>query len=133
MQQSHPRHQRLVYRCSRSTHPLFSEPYRLDDATRYNSAFHHVNQYQDYPNRQSVPKPPPLTSSLSRKKPGITREDYLEVMKLVRGHGIRMRTAGPMVRVFGGHSRIPDVMNDFHVRETNPGFARNELGGFFMR
>jgi hypothetical protein len=62
----------------------------------------------------------------------MTPELYAEVMKLVRAQGLRMRTA-TTVRVFGGQKRLPDVMNDFHVRETNPGFARNELGGFFMR
>jgi len=25
------------------------------------------------------------------------------------------------------------VMNDYHIRETNPGFARNKLGGFYTR
>jgi len=125
--------QRLVYRCARSSQPLYNEPYRLDDATRFNSAQHQVALYQDYPNRSSVPKPPPLASPASRKRDVLTPELYAEVMKLVRGHRLRMRTAGPMVRVFGGQTRLPDVMNDFHVRETNPGFARNELGGFFMR
>ncbi len=123
--------QRLVYRCARSSHPLFAEAYRLDDATRFNSSNHQVNLYQDYPNRSSVPKPPPLTAPVKKRDP-ITPELYAEVMKLVRAQGLRMRTA-TTVRVFGGQKRLPDVMNDFHVRETNPGFARNELGGFFMR
>ena len=43
---------------------------------------------------------------------------------------IRVSTAGPYTQHLKSQKAL-DVMNDFHKRETNAGFARNQLGGFF--
>ncbi len=37
------------------------------------------------------------------------------------------------IKVVTKRGRVDFVMNDFHARATNPGFARNSLGNFYTR
>lgn len=136
---------------SRSVNPRYKHIHRLDDATRYDCSTFNVSHYQDYPNRAGTPKKSPGRRRNSSKK-AITSvsvgQDALK--KLVSGLSfssievrerlaaqvreapLRLKTAGPLIaKVAGG--RVSAVMNDFHVRETNPGFARNKMGGFYTR
>lgn len=143
---------RLVFSCSRSSNPQYRELHKLADTARYNSATHNVAHYQDFPNRAGTPiKPPPTRAQTSRgnqsapslqelyirsmltAEPLVSAEMKRRIAKMAQHSTIRLQKAVVHVREFHGSSRCGDVMNDFHVRETNPGYARNELGGFFMR
>lgn len=149
-----PKLKRLVFSCSRSANPRYPEVHRLDDTTRYNSAMCNVMRYQDFPNRSGTPIKSPrasLPASTSRSTPSLKTLKSSYIKSLVstqpllspsmkqRLEGLalsptaRLSTAGPTVRAIGSRYRCGDVVNDYHMRETNPGFARNELGGFFMR
>lgn len=49
----------------------------------------------------------------------------LKEMKLLREKSLQITR----------YSEIPSVpvYNDYHSRETNPGYSRNKLGGFFTK
>jgi hypothetical protein len=38
----------------------------------------------------------------------------------------------PMTK-FPGINQSGDVYNDYHTRQTNPGYSRNKLGGMYTR
>lgn len=53
-----------------------------------------------------------------------------DLMVKARDANLRISTAGPASQMVKAPNPR-DVMNDFHKRETNSGFARNQLGGIF--
>lgn len=138
-----------IHKPSRSLNPFYKKIDKLDDVTRYNSANFNVNTYQNYPNRQGTPIKSKRRKSTEGFKRSIspkvrlvrdlfgnqlnassekTRELFLRAVEAP----IRTKTAQiNVVSHGGGVSRA--VMNDFHIRETNPGFARNALGGYYTR
>ena len=142
---------RLVFSCSRSSDPQYSEVHRLADTVRYNSAMNNVAHYPDFPNRCGtpikLPNPPSSSStklysqpspqeryirSLMSSEPLISLETKRAIARMALQSTLRGQTAVLRMKALRG-SRPGDVLNDFHVRATNPGFARNELGGFFTR
>lgn len=140
---------RGFYYGSRSLNPSYAAIHKLDDVTRYNSAVHVVTRYQSSPNRCATPKKPTTQSGLVRslkKRPLSPRSFHLstimkstslvsleakrELMTKARCANLRISTAGPITQAVKAHNP-QDIMNDFHKRETNAGFARNQLGGIF--
>ena len=140
---------RGLYYGSRSLNPAYKEIHKLDDVTRYNSSSYNVTRYQSSPNRASTPKKPQSSGGLVRslkKRPPSPRTFYLtgilktaslvsldskkQLFGMARSANIRVSTAGPFMQSVKSQKAL-DVMNDFHKRETNAGFARNQLGGFF--
>ncbi|CAG9334757.1 unnamed protein product [Blepharisma stoltei] len=138
-----------LHQVSRSINPKYNKIDKLDDVTRYNSANYNVNLYQNYPNRCGTP----IKSSRKHHKPGY-KFDISPKVRLVRDlfdesfsispekkkelfikaveAPLRASSAQPKILCHkGGAGRA--VMNDFHIRETNPGFARNALGGYYTR
>ena len=140
---------RGFYFGSRSLNPTYPAIHKLDDVTRYNSARCIVTRYQSTPNRTATPKRP-ATQGLFvpslKKRPPSARTFYLttimrsasfvsptakqQLFDMARNATIRVGTTGPTLQRAKSHKAM-DVMNDFHKRETNAGFARNQLGGFF--
>ena len=146
-----PKVRRLVYSCSRSSNPRYPEMHKLEDTTKYNSSVYNVMHYQDFPNRSGTPIKSPRASeqgrifrstpslkqtyvnSLISTEPLVSPKMKRRLAELALSPTLRLQTAGPTVSAFRSSSRCGDVLSDYHMRETNPGYARNELGGFFMR
>ena len=143
-------HQHSYQWYSRSVNPRYREIHKLDDVTRYDSRVCNVTHYQDYPNRAGTPKRSPGRRRSAKRVSQSTTSHPDPILKMVsnlsfssseirdklasrvREGPIRLKTAGPLIaKVTAG--RDGAVMNDFHVRETNPGFARNKMGGFYTR
>lgn len=55
-----------------------------------------------------------------------------KLMTQAKEAALRVKTAVPMM-IRAGPGRLNAVINDYHIRETNPGFARNKFGGFYTR
>ena len=140
---------RGFYYGSRSLNPNYADIHKLDDVTRYNSAVHVVTRYQSSPNRAATPKKPTTQGGLVRslkKRPLSPRSFHLStIMKSAslvslqakrdltikaRSANLRLSTAGPSTLAVKA-SNPQDILNDFHKRETNAGYARNQLGGIF--
>jgi len=140
---------RGFYYGSRSLNPSYADIHKLDDVTRFNSAVHEVTRYQSNPNRAATPKKPDSQGGLVRslkKRPLSPRSFYLstimrstslvslqakqDLMAKARSANLRVSTAGPATLAMKAPNP-QDVMNDYHRRETNAGFARNQLGGIF--
>lgn len=136
---------------SRSINPRYRDIHKQDDVTRYDCSIHNVSHYQNYPNRVSTPKRSPKRrrqSAPRTDRPASPKEQYVqtllqdtslvspEVKQRLAVHAkeaaLRVTTAMPMM-VRNGPGRLNAVINDYHIRETNPGFARNKLGGFYTR
>lgn len=134
---------------SRSLNPIYPQIHKLDDVTRYNSANTIVTRYQDAPNRCSTPKrpnteglwvrslkkPPPsprtfYLTTMMRSASFVSPEAKKQLFGMARNARIRVSSQGPYMQKTRSQKAL-DVMNDFHKRETNAGFARNQLGGFF--
>jgi len=128
---------------SRSFNPTYNEVSKLDDVTRYNSSAHNVNFYQDYPNRQGTPiRPQRRNQSVSYRKPvpekvkflnSLFTDSNLKSKLFSTAAKANLRTSNNLriVKHTAGNNKF--VMNDYHNRETNAGFARNEAGGFYTR
>lgn len=136
---------------SRSINPRYRDIHKQDDVARYDTSVFNVSHYQDYPNRLSTPKRSPQrrrqSASRTERSPS-PQEMYVqtllqdaslvspEVKKRLatqaKEAALRIKTAVP-ITVRAGPGRLNAVMNDYHIRETNPGFARNKLGGFYTR
>lgn len=144
-----PRRRSLVY--NRSHNLSYPDIHRMDDATKYNTSVKRVTHYQNSPNRLGTPKKPPDTLRPVRARTFLrcglekSQDSYLtgimnswhirdkarkELTTLAQTARISFGNKGPMFRKVRGDRGL-DVYNDFHIRETNPGFARNEYGGFF--
>jgi hypothetical protein len=136
-------------RAARSLNPNFPMISKQDDITRYNSANYNVYYYKDYPNRASTPisrkcskSPKSYNKSISPNKKFVN--DLIEnsclisqnakknIMQKALSAQLRHHKAAPKLIVVDSGSK-GFVMNDFHKRESNPGYARNSSGGFFTR
>ena len=133
---------------SRSINPEFPQISKQDDVTLYNSANFNVYFYKDYPNRARTPiksespcRPLGYKHSVSPKKQFITTfmnyanvdpDVQRSIVKYAMDAPIRTDLSPPkLASVQPGSKRF--VMNDFHKRETNPGFARNSSGGYYTK
>jgi hypothetical protein len=122
---------------------------KLQDITRYNSWNYNVCLYKSSPNRGHTPikapgKPQTVNPNYSPRE--LQHEQMLlkmtksfenlpfENRKKILNQGAKMQlrkdASLPMMKAHRVN-KIPFVPNDAHVRETNPGFARNAFGGFF--
>lgn len=135
---------------SRSKEVTVPYLHRMQDKTLYNSANFNVYLYKNTPNRGSTPIKAPGTRTASGfLDPEKTNEAKL-LMRITNSYTnlpvttkkkiideasraqIRISTCLPKMSQ-SKVRKIPFILNDFHIRETNPGFARNDLGGFFTR
>jgi hypothetical protein len=135
---------------SRSKEVSGTYMHRVQDKTLYNSANFNVYLYRNTPNRGPTPiKAPGSRSSGGFLKTGKTEEVRM-LMNITKSFSnlpvgtkrkiideatkaqIRVQTSLPKMSQ-SKVRKIPFILNDFHIRETNPGFARNDLGGFFTR
>ena len=140
---------RKIFKVSRSLNPEFSQKSKQDDVTRYNSANYNVYFYKDYPNRAATPnktiskrKDLQYQKSISPKKIFLSKlmnESFIvskDAQKKILGSAmiaqIRYDRSPPRINIVTPGPK-GFVMNDFHNRETNPGFARNGSGGFYTR
>lgn len=146
---------RQTFDVSRSSNPKYSNLSKLQDVTRKNSTSFNVSHYQDYPNRKGTPIPIPskTTSKASPTKttprnistkanyvkslifsPEVNFSQRHKKMLYYRAVNAPLRpvSIGPIIANHGTN-KIGFVMNDFHLRETNPGFARNKAGGYYTR
>ena len=129
---------------SRSGNADYKELHKLDDVTRYNTSTFNVAFYKNTPNRDGTPLPiKHRNQTEGRKKTVSPKLKYLgEIIKKVpivekiyknalTFHPRNTTVAFPYVR----HSiRINTaVYNDYHIRETNSGYARNGFGGFYTK
>ena len=129
---------------SRSGHADYKELDKFDDVARYNTYTHNVAFYKDSPNRTGTPKPVGnRRGSLCKTKKITGKEKYLakiieqapfieKIYKKALGFRPRNTTINfPIIQ----HSikARKAVYNDYHIRETNQGFARNSYGGFYTR
>jgi hypothetical protein len=144
---SSSKNSKLKLKASRSINPEFPHISKLDDVTRYNSANFNVYSYKDYPNRSGTPinpgNKPRSIEYETRKSP---KKEYIK--DLMRNTGVASPEAKKLILVnalsaeLKVNASLPkittippgpegSVMNDFHKRETNPGYARNGSGGGF--
>ena len=133
---------------SKSRDPHFPSIAKQDDVTRYNSLTHRVAFYKNYPNRcgtpikterekckpsfrKSIPARTQKLNELFRKSAGDWSVDK-QLYKTALNANLRLGMALPsQTQHFTTGPGY--VMNDFHIKETNPGFARNALGGFYTK
>jgi hypothetical protein len=132
-----------VWPC-RSGNADYAEYHKLEDVTKYNVSVYNVAFYKNSPNRTGTPLPPtPAKTSKSVQKRVNPKDRYLgEILKKapfverIFQNAINFRPRNtqvtfPIVR----HSikAKNSVYNDYHIRETNSGFARNSYGGFYTK
>jgi hypothetical protein len=147
---SEVRKRTVFLRSARSVNPDYRNLDKLHDVTRFNSATYNVAHYQDFPNRQGTPiKAPRSPKSVERRTVHSPKYKHIKSMighkaplrtEVVNGliesamlAPIRATTAGPTITRHRS-GRLGGVINDYHSRETNTGFARNDFGGgFFTR
>ena len=129
---------------SRSGNADYKELHKFDDVTRYNTSTFNVAFYKNSPNRDGTPIPiKPKYSSTPKRKRISAKDKYLRaiikkapfvesIYKQALHFRPRNTTSGfPLVSHAIRTSTA--VYNDYHIRETNQGFARNGLGGFFTK
>ena len=134
---------------SRSKEILNAAMSKLQDITRYNSYKNNVYFYKSSPNRGDTPIKVPKTPKTGQEfyKPKKTNQE-LFLLNIARSFEniptetkkkfilqgtksqIRLGTTLPSMTEHR-ERKNPFILNDFHIRETNPGFARNDYGGFF--
>ena len=148
-QYSGGRSPRASFKASRSINPEFPHISKFDDVTRFNSANYNVYFYKDYPNRTGTPikserknKHLGFRRSMSPKKEHLMRlihnghETSTDFKQTILNHAmeapLRTDTSPPKVKLVAP-GPVGSTMNDFHKRETNPGYARNGSGGFYTR
>lgn len=139
-----------LFAVSRSFNPEYPNIDKLQDVTRYNSHAYNVTHYRDYPNRIGTPKKPSrsqtatmherlsVSPKLAKLRSLVTDIAPLgddvrrSLMKSALNSPMRLDSAGPKI-VQHGCGRLGFVMNDYHSRETNPGYSRNHQfgGGFY--
>lgn len=134
---------------SRSKEIIHAPINKIQDVTRYNSAKFNVYHYKSNPNRESTPIKAPSKTQTTQEflSPRKTQKEMmlLSIAKsfdnlpktvqqtfVVEGAKTPIRAHTSLPLISDHHSRkIPFILNDYHIRETNPGFARNDFGGFF--
>ena len=130
---------------SRSRDPKHPSISKQDDVTRFNSFNHRVAFYKNYPNRSGTPIKidRPQTKKAYRKSvsPRVHQlQRYFEqsgthnpeLFKQALNADLRAQRNMPSINAHPS-GPVSFVMNDYHNKETNPGFARNDMGGFYTR
>lgn len=131
-----------VFPC-RSGNADYKEMHKLEDITKYNASVYNVAFYKNSPNRSGTPiRPnPTLTPKTDRKisykkkylndiikEVPFVEKIYREALKFKpRDTNINL----PLVRHMGKTNIA--VYNDYHIRETNSGYARNTYGGYYTK
>ena len=140
---------RKIFKVSRSLNPEFSQKSKQDDVTRYNSANYNVYFYKDYPNRGGTPiktnskmkslkyqrnVSPKVTfiNRLMKENNAINPEAQKKILSSALSAQIRVDYSPPRINIVDPGPK-GFVMNDFHKRETNPGYARNGSGGIYTK
>jgi hypothetical protein len=130
---------------SRSGNPDYKELDKLDDVTRFNTSSFNVAFYKNSPNRNGTPLPP--HQSVKRptrvKKALSPKEKYLgEIIKKapfieeIYRNALNFKPRNTSVAFSLVRHRIKTntaVYNDYHIRETNSGYARNGYGGYYTK
>ena len=131
------------------TSSLNFEENKSSDKVLYSTANNLVTNYSSYPNRQGTPIRLPTLRRKSRRGTRTFAPSEQFVQALVHSHanignnlrGMLYATAmnanigkqNMQLRIVRHNpGRAGYVINDYHVRETNPGFSRNEFGGRFF-
>ena len=129
--------------------PKYESISKLDDVAKYNSSVNQVAFYKNYPNRSGTPikirkspEQPKVETSGNDKNRHLqkilqsTFTDDMpidpQLLKNALKAELRIGSTGPGINTHGNATNA-SVMNDFHNKQTNPGFARNNLGGFYTR
>lgn len=133
---------------SRSKEIFYEDAGKTNDKVLFHTNNNNVFRYHCSPNRDSTPiKPPPraqttgflsrrqskqemMISTMASKFTNINQQRKQEIIDLAKISSLRYSESLPKL-VSLGSRRLPFVINDYHIRETNPGFARNDLGNFF--
>ncbi|CAG9331929.1 unnamed protein product [Blepharisma stoltei] len=133
---------------SRSKEIFYDDIGTTNDKVLYNTTHFNVFRYQCSPNRDETPIKPParaqttgflrrrqsrqelMLSTMASKFSNIDPRKKQELIGLAKTTKLRSDESYPRL-VSHQSRRLPFVMNDYHIRETNPGFARNDLGNFF--
>lgn len=129
---------------SRSGNADYKELHKFEDVTRYNISTFNVSFYKNSPNCDGTPLPIKPTYSLTPKRKRISPKDkYLgDIIKKApfvesiykQALTFRPRNTSALFPLVRHAIRTnPAVYNDYHIRETNQGFARNGLGGFYTK
>ena len=134
----------VVY--ARSREHFFKNNGLYEDKTKYAAAHHQVCAYKSFPNRASTPLKSPFSPSTKLpqlRTPGKSHHPYVasvmgsfasvpaaEKKRLLGAVKTFSIPEGPRI-VMHKEGTSKSVANDYHNRETNPGFARNDLGGMF--
>jgi hypothetical protein len=133
---------------SRSKEIFYDDIGKTRDKINYDSKACNVFRYQCSPNRDATPIKPPkrvqTTGFMSRRKSkqelmvlsmaktfsNIDEKKKQEIIDMAKCTNLRYSESLPR---FTGYKsrRLPFVINDYHIRETNPGYARNDLGNIF--
>ena len=132
-----------VWPC-RSGNADYIEHHKLEDVTKYNASVYNVAFYKNSPNRQGTPLPPtPAKTTKSLKKRLRPKDRYLGdiikqapfVEKIYRNAiNFRPRNTEIIFPIIHHSIKVKkNVFNDYHIRETNSGFARNSYGGFYTK
>lgn len=134
---------------SRSKNLSHASLSKIQDLTRYNSSKCNVYLYKDSPNRQLTPiRAPGYAKTSQGFMPRECDQQMRMLTTIAKGFdNIPTSTKTRFVREASKASlrtnmllpsmtenrirKIPYILNDNHIRETNPGFARNDYGGFF--
>lgn len=140
--------QSLAADYSRSRNSQHKKIEKQDDVTRYNSSNNNVAFYQNYPNRSGTPikspyarkpqsyrKVVPVKTKLVRevlKQTSNGERVSQELYQLALKANLRSAASTPNISSHPG-GREGYVLNDYHKRETNAGFARNDTGGLYTR
>ena len=121
---------------------------KLDDVTLYNSSTHAVNFYKSFPNRSGTPIKSPKNRFVQTfhkvQDPKLTRVRSLLPKEMLSNRTRRalykeLRIAPlrssctklPVIKIHSPGEKHGRVMNDFHKRETNNGYARMEGGAYY--
>jgi hypothetical protein len=129
---------------TRSGKADYRELHKLQDVTRYNTSTYNVAFYKDSPNRQGTPKPiARRNQSTKPQKSRSPKKMYLEsiikeapFVEKIYQNALKFKPRNltaqfPIVQ--HPYKINTAVYNDFHIRETNAGFARNSYGGFYTK
>lgn len=131
---------------SKFSTPKYNDISKLDDVTRFNSSHYCVTFYQDYPKRDGTPiKVKSENRAVGYRRSTSPKVEFVKSLFRTSSIGSDDKKKELFAKAMGANLRSPDkpkmqkvttgtigyVLNDFHIRETNPGFARNELGRIY--
>ena len=127
---------------------------KQEEVSRYNTWQKNVHAYEEYPYRGKTPLLSPRKKKAPKYRPGTseTRAHKTTFRKIFDGytfnspspdlrrklynassHGSLMplRPSTPLIVSYKNESKS-NLVSHYHIRETNPGYARNALGGWYF-